>query len=95
MTIKIVLYILMTPLSIWALESINMNNFFKKNRYKQARILYILVSLVTRLGATGLRGTARNQNFYIFRKCNKKSKFLIDILYCFVVIIIGLQTETL
>ena len=45
MTIKTVLYIILTPIIIWTLESINTNNLFKKNRFNQARILYIIVSL--------------------------------------------------
>ena len=45
MTIKIILYILITPLSIIALESINTNRLFKKNRSNQARILFVLVGL--------------------------------------------------
>ena len=45
MNIKIILYIVVVPLVIWVLESINTNNLFKKNKFNQARILYILVSL--------------------------------------------------
>ena len=43
--IRIILYVLIVPLSIWALECININNLFKKNRYYQARILYLLLAL--------------------------------------------------
>ncbi|MEG2848020.1 MAG: DUF1146 domain-containing protein [Bacilli bacterium] len=45
MTIKIILYIIIVPLIIWTLASINTNNLFKKNKFNQARILYIIVSL--------------------------------------------------
>lgn len=43
--VRIILYIVFVPLSIWALECININNLFKKNRYYQARVLYLLLSL--------------------------------------------------
>ncbi len=45
MSIKVILYIIVVPLVIWTLEGINTNNLFKKNKFNQARILYILVSL--------------------------------------------------
>ena len=44
MSIKLVLYIITVPLSIWALDSININGVFKVNKVYQARILYLLVS---------------------------------------------------
>ena len=45
MNIKTILYIITIPFSIWALDSINITNVFKKNRYVQARILYIMLSI--------------------------------------------------
>ena len=45
MTIKTILYLVVTPLVIWALDSINITNVFKKNRYYQARALYLILSL--------------------------------------------------
>ena len=44
MTIKLILYVINVPLSIWALDSININGVFKVNKVLQARILYLLVS---------------------------------------------------
>lgn len=44
MTIKTILYIVVVPLTIWALDAINIENKFKKNRYYQARLLYLFVS---------------------------------------------------
>lgn len=44
MSIKLILYIIFVPLSIWALDAINIENKFKKNRYYQARVLYLLIS---------------------------------------------------
>jgi len=45
MNVKIILYILITPLVIWALESIDINRFFKKNRVVQATLVYGLLAL--------------------------------------------------
>ncbi len=45
MNIKIVLYIIIVPLVIWALDAVNFNNIIKKNKYRQVRILYILISV--------------------------------------------------
>jgi len=45
MTIKTILYILILPFSILAIDSINITNVFKKNRYYQARILYFFLSI--------------------------------------------------
>ena len=44
MTIKTILYIVTVPLSIWALDALNIENKFKKNRYYQARLLYLFIS---------------------------------------------------
>ncbi len=33
----------MVPLSIWCLESVNLNQIFKKNRVFQARLLYLFL----------------------------------------------------
>jgi uncharacterized integral membrane protein (TIGR02327 family) len=45
MTIKTILYVIILPFSILALDSINIQNVFKKNRYYQARILYLFLSM--------------------------------------------------
>jgi len=45
MTAKTILYMVITPLVIWALECINITNVFKKNRYYQARALYLILSI--------------------------------------------------
>lgn len=44
MLIKIFLYVISVPLAIFALDSINLNGIFKKNRVFQARLLYLMVS---------------------------------------------------
>ncbi len=40
---KFILYILIMILVIWAVDSINLSNIFKKNRPYQARIIYIII----------------------------------------------------
>ena len=45
MNIKIILYIIMIPISIWALDALNIDGKFKKNRYYQSRVLYLMLSL--------------------------------------------------
>ena len=45
MTIKTILYLIILPFSILALDSINIQNVFKKNKYYQARILYFFLSM--------------------------------------------------
>ena len=44
MTIKTILYIIIVPLSIVALDALNIEGKFKKNRYYQARLLYLFLS---------------------------------------------------
>lgn len=41
--IKFVLYIFVIPLVIYAVDSVNMNGIFKKNKMYQARVFYILL----------------------------------------------------
>lgn len=41
--IKLVLYVFVIPLVIYAMDSININGIFKKNRIYQARLFYILM----------------------------------------------------
>lgn len=45
MTIKIVLYLIVFPFSLLALDSINIQNVFKKNRYYQSRILFMFLAM--------------------------------------------------
>ena len=39
------IYLIVLVLTIWAMESVNLNSIFKKNRMYQARVLYILIVL--------------------------------------------------
>ena len=41
--IKLFMYIFIVPLVISAMDSININGIFKKNKIYQARLFYILV----------------------------------------------------
>lgn len=45
MTIKSMLYIIILPFSFLAIESLNIQNVFKKNRYYQARILFMFLAM--------------------------------------------------
>lgn len=45
MSVKTFLYIIITIIVIWSLDSININQIFKKNRILQARIFYFLIAL--------------------------------------------------
>lgn len=46
MTIKTILYILVLPLTLWAMESFNFDKIIKVAKVYQARVLYLLISLV-------------------------------------------------
>ena len=46
MTIKTILYIIFIPIIMWALDSVNINAIFKKNRYYQARLFYLFLVLI-------------------------------------------------
>ncbi len=45
MSVKALLYCVIVPLVIWALDSININQIFKKNRYYASRVLYLLCTI--------------------------------------------------
>ena len=45
MTIKLILYFVFFPLTIWCLEAINLEKFFKKDRVIQIQILYFIISM--------------------------------------------------
>lgn len=44
MTIKLLLYVITVPLSIWTLDSVRIDGIFKVNRIYQARLLYFFIS---------------------------------------------------
>lgn len=41
--IKFVIYLVVIPLVIYSVDSVNMNGIFKKNKIYQARLFYILL----------------------------------------------------
>ena len=45
MSVKAFLYILVGIIVIWSLDSININQIFKKNRIIQARVFYFLLAI--------------------------------------------------
>lgn len=45
MTFKFILYAAVTVIVIWAMESVNINQIFKKNRVLQARVFYFLLGI--------------------------------------------------
>lgn len=45
MAIKTILYLIIVPFSILAIDSINFEHVFKKNRYYQARILFMFLAM--------------------------------------------------
>ncbi|MCI9084182.1 MAG: DUF1146 domain-containing protein [Bacilli bacterium] len=45
MLLKTILYIIFTFVAIWALDSINITNLFKKNKYYASRVLYLMISI--------------------------------------------------
>ena len=43
--IKAILYIFMLIMSIWAMEGLDLNRFFKQSRIYQARLVYLMVAM--------------------------------------------------
>ena len=46
MEIKVILYVVVTALMIWALDGVDINRIFKKNRVYQATIVYVSLVIV-------------------------------------------------
>lgn len=42
---KFLLYVLVTLLVVWAMDSVNINKIFKKNKVMQARVFYFLLGI--------------------------------------------------
>lgn len=45
MNVKLILYVVILPLSLYALDSINIENKFKKNKVYQARLLVLFLAM--------------------------------------------------
>ena len=66
--IKGIFYLFSLLISIWALDSININGIFKKNRYYQSRILYFLIAIF--LSYTSFMTSLLIQKYYKSQKCD-------------------------
>ncbi len=45
MKVKFILYLIVGILVIWSMDSLNINQIFKKNRVIQARLFYFFISI--------------------------------------------------
>jgi len=45
MSVKFFIYVFVTFVVIWAMDSVNINQIFKKNKIAQARIFYFLLAI--------------------------------------------------
>ncbi len=45
MSVKYFIYLIVTIITIWALDSVNINAIFKKNKIWQARVFYFFLAL--------------------------------------------------
>ena len=43
--IKAILYLVVFIISIWAIEGLNLNKFFKQSKIIQARIIYLMLAM--------------------------------------------------
>lgn len=45
MNLKYLVYVFSTILVVWAMDCLNINGIFKKNRVMQARVMYFIIAL--------------------------------------------------
>ena len=45
MSVKFFIYIFVSIVVVWAMDSVNINQIFKKNHINQARVFYLLLGL--------------------------------------------------
>ncbi len=43
---KLILYLMIIPLTVWTSDSLNISGIFKNNKVLQARIFYIMLILI-------------------------------------------------
>ena len=43
--IKVILYVMLFPFTIWAMEGLDLNKLFKQSRVYQARIMYLMIAM--------------------------------------------------
>lgn len=64
MNVKLILYVVILPLSLYALDSLNIENKFKKNKIYQARFLVLFLSMsMSYLVVNFLTDVFMNSNF--------------------------------
>lgn len=64
MNVKLILYVVILPLSLYALDSLNIENKFKKNKIYQARLLVLFLSMsMSYLVVNFLTDIFMNSNF--------------------------------
>ncbi len=64
MNVKLILYIVILPLSLFALDSLSIENKFKKNRIYQARLLVLFLAMsMSYLVVNFLTDVFLNSNF--------------------------------
>ena len=45
MSVKFFIYLFVSIVVVWAMEAVNINQIFRKNRVLQARVFYLLLGL--------------------------------------------------
>lgn len=45
MGVKFFIYVVVSPIVIYSMDSLNINQIFKKNKVNQARVFYLLITL--------------------------------------------------
>ncbi len=45
MSIKLIIYLIILPFTIWSVSSINIESIFKKGSINQIKLFYLLISL--------------------------------------------------
>lgn len=45
MSVKFFIYVFVSILVVWAMEAVNINQIFRKNKVIQARVFYLLLGL--------------------------------------------------
>ena len=43
--IKTIFYLIVAVITLWCLDSVRLNDFFKQNRVIQARVMYLFITL--------------------------------------------------
>lgn len=43
--LKIILYVIIFPFTVWSMEGLDLNRFFKQSRVFQARMIYLMLAM--------------------------------------------------